>query len=103
MTEKKKWGKALKILKSKYTICTLAFLVFFVFLDSNGILSTYSLHKNNRLLKQQKKELEEGIREDSLNVINMKNNSAEIERFGRENYYMKRKNEDVFIVVEDED
>ncbi|MBO4741403.1 MAG: septum formation initiator family protein, partial [Bacteroidales bacterium] len=80
---------------------TLVFLVFFFFLDNNGILTTRSLRNNNNRLKKQKAELEESIRIDSLNYMKMNKDAAEIERFGRENFYMKRDNEEIFIVKRD--
>ncbi|MBR5028723.1 MAG: septum formation initiator family protein [Bacteroidales bacterium] len=94
-------GKILKKLKTKYAICTYVFLFFFIILDNNGVSTTYSLRKNNKMLKKQKVELEESIKTDSLNYVKMCNDTAEIERFGRENYFMKRDNEEIFIVKRD--
>ena len=39
-----------------------------------------------------------GIYEDSLQVERLRGNMDSIERYGRENYYMKRENEDVYVV-----
>ena len=101
MAKKDKLHIFLKVLKNRYVICTLVFLVFFVFIDNNGLSTYRQLRKNNNMLKKQKKELEESIRTDSMNLELMRNNPAEIERFGRENYFMKRDDEDIFIIKRD--
>lgn len=101
MVEKIKDKKWFKFLKNKYVITTIVFLVFFFFLDNNGLKTAYSLKKNNTMLKEQKAQLEESIAIDSANYVKMKTDPAEIERFGRENYYMKRDNEEIFIVKRD--
>ncbi len=101
MADKKKWSFIAKWLKNKYVLCTAVFLVFFFILDDNGVLTTYSLRQNNKLLKKQKTELEASILQDSLNCAKMTGNLEEIERFGRENYFMKRDNEEIFIVKRD--
>jgi hypothetical protein len=47
--------------------------------------------------------MRQGIHQDSLQAVRLMYNLDTIERYGRENYFMKRKNEDVFVVVENEE
>ena len=101
MTENKKMKKALKILGNKYVVCTLIFILFFIIIDNNGLLTHYRLRKQNALLIEQKEKLEKDIYTDSLNYQKMTTDIDEIERFGRENYYMKKDNEEIFIVKRD--
>lgn len=101
MTEQKKTKKFLKVLGNKYVICTLIFILFFIIIDNNGFMTYYRLRSQNALLIQQKTELEKDIRTDSINYQKMTRDIDEIERFGRENYFMKRDNEDIFIVKRD--
>ena len=51
----------------------------------------------NRHLEQQKKELIRQIDEDRL-MIQKLSDSIELEKFGREQYYLKKADEDIFIV-----
>ncbi|MBO7541918.1 MAG: septum formation initiator family protein [Bacteroidales bacterium] len=101
MTEQKKTKKFLKVLGNKYVICTLIFILFFIIIDNNGFMTYYRLRSQNALLIQQKTELEKDILTDSINYQKMTRDLEEIERFGRENYFMKRDNEDIFIVKRD--
>ena len=101
MTEQKKTKKFLKVLGNKYVICTLIFILFFIIIDNNGFMTYYRLRSQNALLIQQKTELEKDILTDSINYQKMTRDLNEIERFGRENYFMKRDNEDIFIVKRD--
>ena len=98
MEEKKTTKKWLKILKNKYVIATLAFLVLMFLFDDFGFLTTIRLRKNLDKLEDQKAEMLESIKQDSVAIVKMQNDIKEIERFGRENYYMKRDNEDIFII-----
>lgn len=98
MEEKKSAKKWLRILKNKYVIAILVFLVAFVLIDDYGISTFVRLRKNLNKLEDQKSEMLESIRQDSIATIKMQNDIKEIERFGRENYYMKRDNEDIFII-----
>ena len=101
MTEQKKTKKFLKVLGNKYVICTLIFILFFIIIDNNGFMTYYRLRSQNALLIQQKTELEKDILTDNINYQKMTRDLEEIERFGRENYFMKRDNEDIFIVKRD--
>lgn len=84
-------------LKNKYLVVTGAFLLFTLFLDSRNMFNQYqryremkNLEKTHRELTLQNKKLERDNRE-------LQQNHAEIEKVAREKYYMKRKNETLFL------
>lgn len=86
------------ILKNKYIICTLVFVVLFFFIDDNSISTSFSLKEQKEKLEEEKLFLEKRIKEDSIRIQQFHNNISEYEKYGRENYYMKRKDEDIFII-----
>ncbi|MBQ6236920.1 MAG: septum formation initiator family protein [Bacteroidales bacterium] len=92
-----------KIIKNKYFIVVFVFLLIIVALDENNLLVIRSLHKDVEQLEYAIDTMHQGIRQDSLQAERLMYNLDTIERYGRENYYMKRKNEDVFVVVEEEE
>ena len=49
-------------------------------------------------LHDEEKELREAIVTDSVNAAAIEGNLDAIEHYGRENYYMKRADEDVFVI-----
>ena len=86
------------ILKNKYIICTIVFVVLFFFIDDNSISTSFSLKEQKEKLEEEKLFLGKRIKEDSIRIQQFQNNISEYEKYGRENYYMKRKDEDIFII-----
>ena len=92
-----------KIIKNKFFIVCFVFFLIILFLDENNLLVIRSLKKDVAQLEFTIDTMRQGIYQDSLQAERLKYNLDTIERYGRENYYMKRKNEDVFVVVEDKE
>lgn len=90
--------KALKILGNKYVIATLVFVVLIFFLDEYNLMVTHRVSKQVDRLHAEERELREAIAADSLHNATMHGNLDAIEHYGRENYYMKRPNEDIFVI-----
>ncbi|MCR4816161.1 MAG: septum formation initiator family protein [Bacteroidales bacterium] len=87
-----------KIVKNKYFIVCFAFFLIILFLDENNLLVIRSLKKEVSELNNTIDTMRTGIYQDSLQAERLLYNLDSIERYGRENYYMKRENEDVFVV-----
>lgn len=62
----------------------------------------YKLSSDIKTLEKQKEFYLEEIskNQNSLDILN--NDTASLEKFARENYFMKKDNEEVFVVVEEE-
>lgn len=86
------------IVKNKYVAATIIFLIFFVFLGENSLLVTNRLNREVSQLQKDVAQYEQGIREDSIAAVSLVGNPEAIETYGREEYYMKRANEDIFII-----
>lgn len=90
--------KILKIKGLKYWVATAVFAVVILFLDQNNLLVTMKLGRQVSQLHSQEEELREAIVQDSINNAALKGNLDAIEHYGRENYYMKRADEDIFVI-----
>lgn len=90
--------KLLKIRGLKYFVVLAVFAVYMVFIDDYSVVNTSRLKRQVRQLHAEERELREAIVEDSLHAAEIANNPEAVERYGRENYYMKRSNEDIFVV-----
>ena len=88
------------IIRNKYVAATLIFLLFYIFLGENNVLVTHRLQREVSELKKEAKLIEKGIEQDSIAAVSLIDNPEAIETYGREHYYMKRQNEDIFIVKE---
>ena len=87
-----------KILKNKYLVALAAFIVWMVFFDRNdwGLISSRT-HKL-RELKTSEKVLTAQIKDTKSQLNLLKTDAASVEKYARENFYMKKDNEDLFIV-----
>jgi cell division protein FtsB len=91
----------LKILKNKFFLVTVVFLVWLIFFDNNNILSRIESKKKLRALQEQKAYYLEEIEKNKKETIDLQTDTGDIEKFAREKYLMKRDSEEVFIVVEE--
>lgn len=92
-------SKIWKIVKNKYVIAIFVFLIVVFFLSENNLFVVRSLRHDVAELKYTVDTMQQGIYCDSIDAERLKYNLDSIERFGRENYYMKAANEDVFVVT----
>ncbi len=88
----------LKFIRNKYLIAATAFIVWMAFFDPKDIASTYERSKKLKVLKQNEKHLNDDIKHTKNELSLLKSNAETIETYARENFYMKKDNEDLFIV-----
>lgn len=91
-------SKLFKLIRNKWFIATTLFLVWVVFFDENSIVS----HQRNKHklyeLKQQEEYYREKIVVDRQKLEDLKQGEAKLEKFAREQYYMAKPDEEVFVV-----
>src|SRR5690606_42111771 len=85
----KKW---FRIISNKYVLLLVLFAVWMLFLDSNSWLVHRELDKQIEELEKNKEYYQSQIRKDTA-IINSLDDLDELERFAREEYFMKRENE----------
>ncbi|MBP3763667.1 MAG: septum formation initiator family protein [Bacteroidales bacterium] len=90
--------KILKIKGLKYWIAAAVFLLVILFIDPNNLLVTRRLHRQVSQLHREEAQLKADIQADSAANAQLLDNPDAIEHYARENYYMKRPNEDIFVV-----
>ena len=81
----------------KYLIILSAFLIWMTFLDNNSLLIHNELNQEIKKLKSRKDALSKEISDDQ-NLIEKLENIDSLEHYGRENYNLKKDNEDIFII-----
>lgn len=90
----KKW---VKIISNKYLLIFILFLVWMVFFDTNSFFIHQELNDDIKKLENNKTVYQEEIKNDKVFIEKMKD-SNEIEKFAREKYYLKKDNEDIYII-----
>jgi len=91
----------IKILGNKFFVASLVFVVWIVFFDENSISRHLKDRRQLHDLVEQKSYYRERIADDKEKFEELHKGKAELEKFAREQYYMSKPDEDVFIVVED--
>jgi cell division protein FtsB len=87
-------------LKNKYVISVIVFFVWVTFFDQNNLLTQFERGQDLRHAKAKKGYYKEQIEFIRENLDEITHDAATIEKFARENYYMKKDNEEVFVIVE---
>jgi cell division protein FtsB len=84
-------------LKNRYAYSIIAFVIWVSFIDQNNILTQYSYHSQLNVLEGEKEYFEAAIEKTSKELYDLTENPATLEKFARENYFMKKENEEVFV------
>jgi len=92
----------LKYINNKYFYTGLAFMVWIGFFDQESMVDQYRLSTTLHNLEDQKEFYTSEIEKNEKTIYLLENDSSMLERFARENYYMKRDNEDVYVIIRDE-
>jgi cell division protein DivIC len=87
---------------NKYVVAILVFVTWMLFFDSNNFISQFKKRSDlNRMLKKRTYYLDE-IKTNERLTNDLKTSAAALERYAREEFLMKRENEDVFLIIEQE-
>ena len=89
-------------LKNKYSAALIVFFIWLMFFDHNRIINQVKLLNTLGDLRTEKEYYREQIQQDSIALHVLESDKKELERFAREHYLMKRDNEDVYLVIEDD-
>jgi cell division protein DivIC len=90
--------KIFSILRNKYFVAIVVFAVIMLFTDHNNLFEQWDRKQELRQLQSKKAYYEQEIDKTKKQLADLNNNSAAIEKYARENFLMKRDNEDIFIV-----
>ncbi len=89
-----------KIISNKYVLVLTTFIIWMVFFDENSLLNHREFNKEIEKLKNEKKYYNSEIAKDDELIKNL-DDSDELEKFAREEYKMKKENEEIFIIQYD--
>lgn len=94
-----KFEEMIKVLKNKYIIASLAFLLWMLFFDQNNFIYQNKISKelNNLVLRKKFYTNQNALL--AKQKTDLETNISNLEKFARENYIMKRDDEDVYIVI----
>jgi len=92
--KKKKW---FSVLTNMYVLVLTVFVIWMVFFDTNSLLIHMELRKQIKGLEKTQEFLKEEISKDKK-IIEKLSDPKEMEKFAREQYYLKKKEEEIFLI-----
>ena len=90
------------ILRNRYFLTVLVFLVWILLFDNNNLVDRYHNIKNLRQLEKDRVYYRERIEEDRRKLNELKTSDENLEKFAREQYHMKKEDEDIYIIVNED-
>ena len=81
-------------------IVLLVFVVFATFFDNHNLINRWETHQKIKQMEKELKFYQDEIKTSKLKKNELQSNKENLEKFAREHYYMKKQNEDIFIIKE---
>jgi cell division protein DivIC len=88
----------IRILRNKYLVSLSVFLLWLLFFDSRDIFTQMGKKAELNSLLESKQFYEQEITLAKKQLADIQNNAAALEKIAREQYKMKKDNEDLFLV-----
>lgn len=88
------------ILKNKYLLTTIGLAVWIGFFDKNDVLTQIDFRKQVKSLDEERNYYSSEIKNITSDLRDLSTNPKTLEKFAREKYYMKKDNEEIFVLVE---
>ncbi len=89
-----------KLLRNKYVIALVLFLLWITFFDQNNLVQHRRNKQRLKALKEQQDYYRVKIEEDHLKMEELRSGEDNLEKYAREQFNMTRSDEDLFLVVE---
>jgi len=94
--------RLLSVIRNKYLIAGVAFVVWMLFFDRNDLATQYDYYSQAKELRKQKAFYTTEIDRVTKTLHDLNSDPQALQRIAREKYKMKKENEDVFVIIEDE-
>ncbi|WP_096428343.1 FtsB family cell division protein [Labilibaculum antarcticum] len=101
MDQKNVQNTLLKIIRNKYVITFVGFYFWLFFFDQRSVWERMEHENKIESLEKEKAYFIEKIETDKNRIDELKTNRENLEKFAREQYLMKKDNEDIFIMIKE--
>jgi hypothetical protein len=91
-----------RFLRNKYALTTLAFLAWMLFFDAHGIVQRLRGIRELREAKAQVQYYKKQIAQTQKDLNMLFSSPESMERFARERFYLKKDNEEIFLIEEEQ-
>jgi cell division protein FtsB len=87
------------VFRNKYFLTLTIFIIWIILLDSNNLIERFRQISELHKLKNDREYYIKKIEEDRRKLNELKTDNHNLEKFAREQYKMKRKDEDLYIIL----
>lgn len=95
------WKKLPQWVKNPYFLLGFSFLLWMLFFDSEDLITQYRLRNKLRSLEVEKAYYLEQIARIQQDRKELANNEHLLEKFAREKYFMKKRTEDLYVIIDE--
>ena len=85
--------------RNKYILTIIIFLIWLILFDSNNLISRYKELNQLHKLKKDREYFSKRIEADRKKLHELKTDNDNLEKFAREQYRMKKADEDLYIIM----
>ena len=101
MEAKELGSKIVKSIINKYLIALVAFVVWIMFFDENNIRQNQKNLQELAMHQEQVSFYKHKIEADKRKLFELQTNDVNLEKFAREQFFMKKANEEIYVIVEE--
>jgi cell division protein FtsB len=87
------------IFRNRYLLTFIIFLIWLLLLDSNNLITGYKELRELHKLKTDREYYIKHIENDRQKLYELKTDNRNLEKFAREQYHMKKPDEDLYIIL----
>jgi cell division protein DivIC len=87
--------------RNKFFLASALFILWVTFFDDDNLIERFQNLNQIRELKKDKEYYMQKISDDTQRLKELKTNNKNLEKYAREQFLMKKDNEDVFVIVEE--
>lgn len=88
--------------RNKYFLTSVGFILWLLFFDQNNILDNKKYVRECKQLEKDKEFYTQKNKDVKRKLIELQTGTENLEKFAREEYYMKKDNEDIFIIIRED-
>lgn len=96
----KKGKKRKSLLLNKYLIVFVVYTVFLTFFDEHNLLQRWQAYRKINRLEEELEFYRNEIKATKQKKNELQSSNQNLEKFAREQYLMRKENEDIFIIKE---
>jgi cell division protein FtsB len=98
----KLFSSVLKKVRKEIIFASVFFILWISFFDDYNLIQHFRDQNKLEQLTEQKEYLKNKILSDQRKIHELQTNRKNLEKFAREQFLMKKRNEEVFVIVEEE-